>query len=123
MEHPCLYLDEDVYHGVAVGLRRRGFNVLTTAEAKMIGSSDEKQIHWAIAQRRCLFTFNRGHFAELHASLFAQEKHHYGIIVCRQSGIGWVIHKLCALLSTHSSEDLRDRLIWLAERQQDEIKS
>ncbi len=45
----------------------------------------------------------------------AQGKHHYGIIVCRQFGIGWVIHKLCALLSTHSSDDLRDRIIWLSE--------
>ena len=60
MKRPRLYLDEDVHHAVAVGLRRRGHDVLTTIEAGHGGSTDEQQLRCAISDKRCMFTFNRG---------------------------------------------------------------
>lgn len=109
-----LYLDEDVYRGVAVGLRRRGFDVLTTAEAGQSGRSDEGQLGFAIANGRCLFTFNRGHFARLHATLIENGEHHAGLVVAPQAEIGAVVRALARLLSEQGGEDLRDQLVWLA---------
>jgi hypothetical protein len=57
---PRLYLDEDVHHAVATGLRRRGHDVLTTIEAGRSGRSDTEQLDFAIQENRCLFSFNRG---------------------------------------------------------------
>ena len=48
-----LYLDEDVYQGVALGLRRRGFDVLTTVEAGRRGASDQEQLHFEDRCDRC----------------------------------------------------------------------
>ena len=109
-----LYLDEDVYRGVAVGLRRRGFDVLTTAEADKSGSSDEEQLDFAVANGRCLFTFNRGDFVQLHAARVGAGNHHHGIILSAQDRIGPIVRALARLLSNRTDEGLRDRLIWLS---------
>jgi predicted nuclease of predicted toxin-antitoxin system len=111
---PRLYLDEDVYQGVALGLRRRGFDAITTLEAGQSAASDEEQLAFAAAAGRCLFTFNRGHFAAAHSRLIDEGGHHAGVIVCRQLDVGTIVRTLAAFLSTHSAEELRDQLVWLS---------
>lgn len=59
------YTDEHCAHAVAQGLRRRGVNVLTTAEAGMIGASDEHQLALAIKKNRVIFTQDND-FLKLH---------------------------------------------------------
>jgi hypothetical protein len=114
LERPRLYLDEDVYFGVALALRRRGYEVLTTFEAGRSGSSDEKQLLFATSKDMCIFTFNRGHFADLHGRMISAGKHHCGIIVSPQMGLKNTVRMLCAFLSQRNREDLLDRLIWLS---------
>lgn len=108
-----LYLDEDVYRGVALGLRRRGFDVLTTSDAGNGGRSDEEQLRFAIANGRCLFTFNRGDFVRLHSELIGTGEHHFGIVLAPQARIGAVVRALAQLLSVRSEEELTDQLLWL----------
>jgi hypothetical protein len=103
-----------VYHALAVALRRRGLDVLTTHEAGRNGSTDEEQPRFAITQLRCLVTFNRGDFAQLHSQTLERGDHHFGIVVSRQSAIGVVVRQLAALTSARSVDDLRDQLIWLS---------
>lgn len=107
-----MYLDEDVFRGVAVGLRRRGFNVVTTPEAGNGGASDVEQLENAAREGRCLFTFNRGDFASLHAQLIASGRHHAGILLAQQMPVG-AVKLLAKLLSRRTRGDLRDSLIWL----------
>ena len=77
-----LYVDEDAAeHAVVQGLRARGVDVLTTAEADRLGSSDEEQLAFAIAQHRTIYTFNVGDFARLHTDYLDQELDHTGIIL------------------------------------------
>jgi hypothetical protein len=111
--HPRLLLDEDVHAAVAVGLRRRGFDVVRAEEAQRLGVSDEAQLRYAVAQGRCLFSFNRGHFADLHVRLLSRGEHHAGIVICRQAAVGPVVRALSALLSAHTAEQLWDQLVWL----------
>ncbi|MBI4860554.1 MAG: DUF5615 family PIN-like protein [Candidatus Riflebacteria bacterium] len=42
-----VYLDEDIHDALAVGLRGRGFDVLTTREAGQNDFSDERQLRLA----------------------------------------------------------------------------
>jgi len=113
LQRPRLYLDEDVYFGVAIALRRRGFEVITTFEAGRSGAPDNDQLLFATSQNMCIFTFNRGHFAEIHKRMISDGKHHCGIIVSRQVSLKATVRMLCAFLSKCSTDDLRDQLIWL----------
>jgi len=111
-----LYLDEDVYQGVLVGLRRRGFDVLSTVEAGLRGASDEEQLHFAIAEDRSLFTFNRGDFVRLHSEVLARGDHHPGILVCSQVPVGLAVRLLAGALAPGNLSRIRDQLIWLRRR-------
>jgi hypothetical protein len=46
------HLDEHVSNAVAEGLRRRGMNVTTTADAGLLGADDSQHIAFALAQDR-----------------------------------------------------------------------
>jgi predicted nuclease of predicted toxin-antitoxin system len=50
------YLDEHVAKAVARGLRQRGVDVKTTAEAELLGASDEKHLEFVQAESRVIFT-------------------------------------------------------------------
>ena len=81
------YTDEHVPATVVAGLRRRGIDVLTTAEAEMLGASDEAQLALATEQQRVLFTQDDD-FLSLHATGIE----HSGIVFVRQgSSIGYLV--------------------------------
>jgi predicted nuclease of predicted toxin-antitoxin system len=96
-----------------VGLHRRGFDVVTTTDAGNKGASDAEQLEYAAREGRCLFTFNRGDFANLHGQFIASGRHHSGILLARQMPVGAAVKVLAKVLSRMSQEDLEDRLVWL----------
>ena len=53
-----LYLDEDVDPLLAKVIRDRGYDVLSTHEAKMHNSDDYKQLDFATSQGRAILTHN-----------------------------------------------------------------
>lgn len=114
MRRPRLYLDEDVHSAVAVGLKRRGFDVSTTVDVQRKGTSDEEQLAFATAEGRVLITFNRGDFARLHAECLRSGRSHPGIIVSRQAMAGRVIRGLAKLLGSRDAAELESTLFWLA---------
>ncbi|MEL6496395.1 MAG: DUF5615 family PIN-like protein, partial [Cyanobacteria bacterium J06623_7] len=83
------HLDENVSNAIADGLRRRGINVTTTAQANLIGASDEEQIRFALTQKRVIFTQDDD-FLKLHNSGIS----YCGITYCRQRSrsIGEIIN-------------------------------
>ena len=50
------HLDENVNHAIARGLRLRGLDVSTSADAQLLGQSDQNQFDYAIGEGRALFT-------------------------------------------------------------------
>lgn len=77
------HLDENFSNAIADGLRRRGINVTTTAEVNLISASDEKQIKFALNEKRVIFTQDDD-FLKLHKSGIS----HYGIlIVAKEVGV------------------------------------
>jgi hypothetical protein len=47
----CFHLDEHIDPVIAEGLRRRGIDVTTTADATLDGATDEEQIAFAHAKQ------------------------------------------------------------------------
>src|SRR5690606_24722177 len=59
------YLDENVNHDVAEGLRHRQIDVLTTPQAGNMGLSDEEHLAFALAEQRVIVTQDSD-FLKLH---------------------------------------------------------
>lgn len=81
-----LYFDRHIMSRLAVELRGRGFDVLTTEEAGKDTASDEEQLASATAEGRAIVTFNIRDFAPLHEQWQAAGRPHAGIIVSQQLG-------------------------------------
>jgi predicted nuclease of predicted toxin-antitoxin system len=54
--HIRYHLDENIHGGVGRGLARRGMDVTTTHDARLLGSTDETQLEFASSEARVLVT-------------------------------------------------------------------
>jgi hypothetical protein len=108
-----IFTDEDVYGSVAPRLREKGFDAVSTPEAKRLGESDESQLKWASQEGRVFLTFNVGHFARLHHQWVMGSHHHAGIVVSSQRAIGDLLRRVLALASALNADDMRDRIEYL----------
>jgi len=109
------FMDEDVYGAVPVALRRAGVDAVSATETGRGGESDQSQLDWASTEHRTLFTFNVGHFADLHAKRIAEGRRHSGIVVSSQRPIGDVIRRLSHLASALDAESMCNRLEFLSD--------
>ncbi|NBC16221.1 MAG: hypothetical protein GVY18_02770 [Bacteroidetes bacterium] len=101
-----LYLDEDAMSRALVqGLRARGVDVLTVAEAGRAGQDDGDQLQFAAERGRVLYTFNVADFCRLHEAYMHRGMRHAGIVVVprQRYGVGAQVRKLSELVRTHSS--------------------
>ena len=71
------YLDEHIARAVTGGLRQRGVDVKTVAEADLLGASDEKHLEFARTESRVIFTQDADFL-----NLVSQDQNHPGICVC-----------------------------------------
>ncbi|MCZ7569437.1 MAG: DUF5615 family PIN-like protein [Ardenticatenaceae bacterium] len=111
-----LYVDEDAMaRAVVRGLQARGIDVITVLEAGMSEQDDRAQLAYAAAQGRVLYTFNVGHFYQLHSEYLAQGKSHAGIIlVYRQRySIGEQIRRLLKVIARKSAEEMKNQIHFL----------
>lgn len=115
MSAPRFFTDEDVYSGVAAGLRKAGLDAMSTPEAGRLGESDELQLAWAAHEGRVLVTFNVAHFAELHATWIARGGHHAGVVVSGQRPLGDTLRRLLRIAAELDATSLDDRLEFLGD--------
>ena len=66
------------------GLRSRGVDVVTAADAVMIRRKDEEHLAFATLQNRALYSFNIRDFHEIHGRWIAAGRNHAGIILAHQ---------------------------------------
>ncbi len=85
------HLDENVNNAIANGLRKRGIDVTTTPEQKLISASDEVQLEFSLSQGRVIFTQDTD-FLRLNKLIV----NHFGIVYCPQQtkSIGQIIQNL-----------------------------
>ncbi len=85
-ERPAVYTDEDAGRSLAEALRVRRFDILTAAQAGLLGASDERQLEHAAGLGRVLLSFNRRDFRRLHTRWRAEGREHGGIVLLPQFG-------------------------------------
>lgn len=104
------HLDEHVSNVIATGLRRRGVDVTTSAEAGLLGADDAEQLAFAASQARVLLTHDEDLLA-----LAAQGAEHAGICYCHQGqrSIRQVIEVLHLLHECCRAEEMRNRVEYL----------
>ena len=108
-----LYFDEDVDVALAVALRRRGIDVLTTQDAGNLGRRDEEQLAFATQEGRVFFTHNCGDFARLHTEMIRKGRFHAGVIISDQLPIGLLLRRLSGLCFQLTQEEMSNRLEFL----------
>jgi hypothetical protein len=112
-----LYLDQDVDVELAIRLRTRAYDVLTTRDAGNLNRSNAAQLEYAIAGGRGLLTHNRRHFRKLHRDWLRQGRHHCGIIVSTHLTIDELERRTLKLLRSVSEQQAADQLFSLTDFQ------
>lgn len=108
-ERARFYTDEHVPKAVARGLRHRGVDVLTAAEAGLLGASDQEQLARATQENRVMFTQDDD-FLRVHAA----GVEHAGIVYARQhTRIGAIVTGLMLIYEALSAEEMRDHVEFL----------
>lgn len=104
------HLDEQVPVAVAGGLRRRGVDVTTTAEAGLLSADDRDQLEHARREGRVLVTHDAD-FLRLHSTDLA----HAGIVYGHPGdySAGQVIRFLLFLAETLSPEEMAGKVEFL----------
>jgi predicted nuclease of predicted toxin-antitoxin system len=113
-----LDFDRHIMTRLAVDLRGRGFDVLTTEEAGFDTATDEEQLAFATGEGRAILTFNIRDFAPLHTHLLAAGRPHAGIIVSRQLGsrqYGLLLQRMLRLLDHFTADELTGNLVHLEQ--------
>jgi predicted nuclease of predicted toxin-antitoxin system len=101
------HLDQHVSNAIARGLRVRGVDVTTTAEAGLQDASDEKQLAYLLQTERVIFTHDDD-FLRIHRS----GKDHPGIVFSKQGtrSIGEVIRFLQLMNDCLEAKEMRRRV-------------
>jgi predicted nuclease of predicted toxin-antitoxin system len=113
-----LYFDRHIKKQLAVDLRQRGFDVLSTEEASMDTASDDDQLAFAAKQDRAILTFNIRDSAPLHEQWTADAKPHAGIVVSQQIGsrqYGVLLSRMLRLLDQMTAEEMRGNFVHLEQ--------
>jgi predicted nuclease of predicted toxin-antitoxin system len=110
-----LYLDEDVWHGLATVLRQYGYDVIHTHEINANGRGDSEQLAFAAAEERAILTHNARDFVPLAINYYALNRKHYGVILSQQIAKGELVRRTLRLLETLSAEDAMNTMRYLSD--------
>jgi uncharacterized protein with PIN domain len=103
------YLDEHVPKAVVRGLRLRGADVITVADAGMLGASDEDHLSLAQREGRLIFTQDAD-FLRLHAA----GADHAGIAFAPQgTRVGSVVQGLLLIHQLLDADEMRGHVEFL----------
>ena len=104
------YTDEHVAKAVARGLRRRGVDALTAAEAGMLRATDDEHLRFATERQRVVFTQDDD-FLRLHA----QGIEHCGIVYApQQTPIGTIVSGLMLVFQVLTPDEMRNHVEFLS---------
>jgi hypothetical protein len=123
MPAPPVYLDECIDRPCAEGLRRRGFDLLTTRDAGVLSSGDERQLAHATRLGRVLLSYNRVHFLRWHRVFEEQGRPHGGIVILPQSPpLSRRVLRAAMLLDWIADQDFHSRVFTWGTLQQELIR-
>ena len=105
---PKFYTDENVHVAIAKGLKKRGIDVITARDAKMLNKDDDAQLLFAKNQKRLLVTHDPD-FLKL-----VNNTTHTGLIfLTQQLSIGEAIDAIEHVYLEYSADDLVDIVLFV----------
>lgn len=106
-----IYADENVNVAIIEGLRRRGVEAWSAMDKGKLGLTDEEQLRYALEERATIFT----HDDDFLSMVAESGIDHCGIIYVHQEhlSIGECIRRLKSIVETMSSEEMRNRILFL----------
>ncbi|GAB4536039.1 MAG: DUF5615 family PIN-like protein [Anaerolineae bacterium] len=110
-----LFLDEDVWPGLAVVLREHSFDVLHAYEVERGEMSDADQLAYSAQEGRAILTHNAKDFVPLAIEYFFDERSHAGIILSPQIKKGELVRRTLNLLNALSAEEIGGTVRHLAD--------
>ncbi len=108
-----LYMDEDVSIVLSKLLKARGFDVITSRDANMLGKTDEEQLTYAATCKRVLFTHNRVDFENLYTEYLKIGKFHWGIIIANRRDEYSLLNRLLMILNNITMEEMRNQIRYI----------
>jgi predicted nuclease of predicted toxin-antitoxin system len=101
------HLDEHVARAIADGLRRRGIDVTSTADANLLGADDGEQVAFAVAQNRVIFTEDEDFLVWAAAG-----NPHTGVVYCHQNtrSIRQIVRALELIWEVCEPDELANRV-------------
>jgi predicted nuclease of predicted toxin-antitoxin system len=104
------HLDENVDRAIALGLRRYGIDVTTTAEVGLLTRSDEMQLKFIRETQRVIFTQDADFLI-----IASQTNDHPGIAYCKQGTrtMGQIIEGLVVIYEVLHPEDMKGHVEFL----------
>lgn len=110
-----LYLDEDVWMGLATALRNQGHDVIHATEIGRQGLSDSQQLAFAVSEGRALLSHNTKDFVPLASLYFFEQRAHSGIILAPHLPKGELIRLTQNLLRKMQAAAIADTVQFLAD--------
>ena len=108
-----LFLDEDVWLGLAEALRQRDFDAVHVYEVARGSLNDREQMAFAVQQRRAILTHNKRHYIPLVAEYYWAGKEHSGILVIAQLSRGELLRRVEAFLQQRQASKIRNQVWFL----------
>jgi len=108
-----LFVDEDVWLGLAAALQERGFDAVHVYEVGRGNLSDREQMDFAIQQRRAILTHNKRHYIPFVAEYYWAGKEHCGILVVAQLPRGELLRRVEAFLQQHQADEITNQVWFL----------
>jgi predicted nuclease of predicted toxin-antitoxin system len=110
-----LFLDEDVWPGLAAALRERGFDAVHAHEVERGGLPDADQLAYAAQAGRAILTHNAKDFVPLAAEWFFEGRAHAGIILSPQIEKGELVRRVLNLLRALSEQEIANAVRFLSD--------
>jgi predicted nuclease of predicted toxin-antitoxin system len=106
----AFHLDEHIDPAIAFGLRRRGIDCTTTADAALLGADDTAHVEFALREGRVVVTNDADFLA-----LATEGLSHAGIAYFQNSSrtIGHVIRHLCLMSDCLEPEEITGKVEFL----------
>lgn len=110
-----LFLDEDVWLGLARTLRERGFDAVHVYEIERGELSDADQLAYAVQEQCVLLTHNVDDYVALAKAYFESNRDHAGIVLSPQISKSELLRRTLNLLYTSSAEEIADTTRYLSD--------
>jgi predicted nuclease of predicted toxin-antitoxin system len=104
------HLDENIDPSIADGLRKRGVDVTTAADAQLVGSDDRDHLSFSVAENRIIVTHDDDFL-----KLAARGEPHAGIAYCRSQtrSIGEIVEYLAMMSECLTPDEMNGRVEFL----------